>query len=156
MSDVNLMTVGPNESDNPIFGQLLNDLRTSKRLSRSEAGKRLKVSSEYIRLIERGERVPALGTTIQMLEVYGVPYTHTNDRLFFENASVKFTSRIKKSRSLIRYAVTQERTVYVTSTDPVNAALLATRIFKNEKKQADRINVDGPVREVSLKVEERR
>ena len=92
------MTIGPDEEDNPIFGQFLCDLRTSKRLSRAEAARRIYVSSEYIRLIERGERSPALGTAIKMFDIYGLPYIQERSHLHFENTSVNFVSRIKEAR----------------------------------------------------------
>lgn len=55
---------------------------------------------------------------------------------------------------LRRYTVKQERSVQVSANDPVNAALLASRVFANTKKQADQTNVRGPIREIALEVRE--
>lgn len=95
------MAVGPGQEDNPIFGQYLNDLRISKKISRAEASRRLGVSLEYIRLIERGERTPALSTAAKLFDIYGVPYIFSRSQIVLANTSITFTSRIKESRSSI-------------------------------------------------------
>jgi transcriptional regulator with XRE-family HTH domain len=92
------LIVGPNESDNEKFGKILHDFRNNIRLSRSEAANRLGISSEYIRLMERGIRTPALGTAIKLLDIYEIPYDINQSRVIFENTAVKFTSRIKEAR----------------------------------------------------------
>lgn len=98
MSQRLTVTVGPKEDDNPIFGQYLNDLRIAKRFSRADVSDLLGVTSEYLRMIERGKRTPALGTTIKMFEIYGVPYTRNRSQITLDNASINFTSRIKEAR----------------------------------------------------------
>jgi transcriptional regulator with XRE-family HTH domain len=94
------LIVGPNEPDNEKFGQLLQKFRTDNQLSRSEAASSIGVTSEYLRLIERGKRAPALGMATKILNFYGVSHTVSNHQIFFGNISisVEFTSRIKESR----------------------------------------------------------
>jgi len=96
--DIRSLIVGPNESDNEKFGQILQKFRTDNQLSRAKAANRIGVSSEYVRLMEKGERTPALGMARKILYFYGVPYTVTKNQIFCENISVEFTSRIKESR----------------------------------------------------------
>jgi transcriptional regulator with XRE-family HTH domain len=94
------LTVGPNKPDNVKFGEILHNFRNNVRLSRSEVASRLELSSEYIRLIERGERPPPLGTAIKLLAAYELPFDVDikRSRIIFETTSVEFTSRIKEAR----------------------------------------------------------
>lgn len=98
MSDSIILTVGPDELDNPAFGHILLGLRTKMDLTRSEAANRIGVTSEYVRLMERGERTPALGMALKMLDVYDVPYTLDESQVYFENVSAEFSGRIKEAR----------------------------------------------------------
>jgi len=98
MATINL-TVGPGEAGNEKFGELLNELRIAAGVTRASAADILGVSSEYIRLIERGKRVPAWGGMPKIFDAYGVRYTHHGvDSWAFEDVLVKFTSRIRESR----------------------------------------------------------
>ena len=63
-------TVGPGQSDNSSFGELLESLRWKAGLSRADAAAKLGLSSEYLRLIEIGKRTPALGQMRNLLHVY--------------------------------------------------------------------------------------
>lgn len=93
------LTVGPDESGNTKFGEILQNFRMRNRLSRAEAADRIGVSGEYIRLMERGERTPALGTMLKMLDIYEVPCDLINkSQVTFSDVSVTFTSRIKEAR----------------------------------------------------------
>ena len=64
------LVVGPSESDNPRFGDLLARLRERIGLSRADAAARLGFSVEYLRLIEAGQRTPALGQMQAFLDIY--------------------------------------------------------------------------------------
>ena len=98
MSDINILTVGPDESDNAQFGEFLFDLRRAAKLSRIKAGQLIGVSSEYVRVIELGKRTPALGTALKILDIYQTPFTLNGSRIILEGFSVEFTSRIKEAR----------------------------------------------------------
>jgi transcriptional regulator with XRE-family HTH domain len=102
MNEFRKYVVGPGEIDNFAFGELLAAVRVNSRLTKPEAAKRLSVSPEYIRLIEKGERTPAFGTTIEMLEVFSEPYETDDFTIILPQfrASIEFTSRIKKSRKI--------------------------------------------------------
>lgn len=52
------------------------------------------------------------------------------------------------------YTVVQEREVKVSATNPIDAALLASRVFASTKKATDQINVLTPIRERALNVRE--
>ena len=108
------MVVGPGESDNSRFGELLERLRWKAGLSRAEAAAKLGFSSEYLRLIEVGKRTPALGQMRNLLSVYGAsghvekisPQGYRQDLLVFDPLDgddgdpiiVEFTSRIREAR----------------------------------------------------------
>lgn len=65
------MIVGPGrDKDNLSFGELLEDLRKKAGVSRAEAADRIGVSAEYVRLIETGQRTPALGQMTNFLAAY--------------------------------------------------------------------------------------
>jgi transcriptional regulator with XRE-family HTH domain len=93
-----LLVVGPNESGNVQLGEILHTLRDKANLSRTEAAEKFEVSSEFLRLIERGKRVPALGTMRNMLQVYDVNYHVDGNTIIFEKTTVEFTSRIQEAR----------------------------------------------------------
>jgi transcriptional regulator with XRE-family HTH domain len=98
MSEVVALIVGPDEPDNVKFGEILHALRSRPR---SVVAEELNVSSEYVRLIERGERSPALGTALKMLNLYSISYELDKFQLTFQyrkHYSVEFTSRIKEAR----------------------------------------------------------
>jgi transcriptional regulator with XRE-family HTH domain len=98
------LTVGPNEKDNYGFGELLKKIRASRRMTRAAAAKDLNISAEYLRLIERGMRVPAFGLMPEMLELYDqhTYAIHGDDTIVFTSSwgthSVTFTSRIRARR----------------------------------------------------------
>ncbi|MEU8118122.1 helix-turn-helix transcriptional regulator [Spirillospora sp. NPDC049024] len=108
------MVVGPGESDNSRFGELLERLRWKAGLSRADAATKLGFSSEYLRLIEVGKRTPALGQMRNLLRVYGAkgaveqisPQGYRQDLLVFDPLDgdhgdpviIEFTSRIREAR----------------------------------------------------------
>ena len=98
MSDPTRLTVGPGELDNLEFGEVLDRLRIAANLSRAQAAAQIEVTSEYLRLIERGKRTPALGTMPKLLESYGVSFQMDRDKITFGRYSVRFTSRIREAR----------------------------------------------------------
>jgi transcriptional regulator with XRE-family HTH domain len=98
MSDSIILTVGPEEADNPAFGHILLSFRTRMNLTRSEAASRIGVTSEYVRMIEKGERSPALGMALKILDAYEVPWTLDESQVYFENVSAEFSGRIKEAR----------------------------------------------------------
>jgi transcriptional regulator with XRE-family HTH domain len=99
MRDISL-TVGPNELGNTRFGEIIYTFRLHSKLTKPKAAERIGVSTEYIRLIERGERTPALGTLLKILDIYGVSYEQKpkSQVVIDGNISVTFTSRIKGAR----------------------------------------------------------
>jgi transcriptional regulator with XRE-family HTH domain len=108
------LVVGPGESDNSRFGELLERLRWKAGLSRADAAAKLGFSSEYLRLIEVGKRTPALGQMRNFLAAYGAdgdvervsPQGYRQDLLVFdplhgddgEPVTVEFKSRIREAR----------------------------------------------------------
>ena len=98
MSEPTRLVVGPGESDNEKFGDILRQLRMTKELSRAVAAARIGVSSEYLRLIEKGQRTPAAGLMPHLLRTYDVEFLLGFQRVIFENHEVKFTSRIQEAR----------------------------------------------------------
>jgi len=97
------LVVGPNEPDNLEFGRLLEEFRLKVDLTRRKAADILGVSSEYVRLIERGQRTPALGNMPTLMRMYSVNYSaHVNGGLIDLGPSgqifVEFTSRIRERR----------------------------------------------------------
>ena len=78
------LVVGPGEADNEHFGEILERLRKRAGLSRMEAAKAIGVTSEYIRLIERGKRTPAAGQMPKIMGAYGIH----GDAAFFGERSV--------------------------------------------------------------------
>ena len=108
--DRRTLVVGPGESGNEEFGSLLRALREFVRLSRIEAAARLGVSLEYLRLIEAGRRIPALGQMPRFLsEYHALGGTHipqhdgsVADLILYlrpeEPVFVEFRSRIREAR----------------------------------------------------------
>jgi transcriptional regulator with XRE-family HTH domain len=97
-SELKQIIVGPDQKDNHVFSRLMTIYRNRHHFSRAKVAKDVGVSSEYVRLIEQGYRIPAMEMVAKFLEVYSVPYTIGESRLLFDDYSVEFTSRIKSSR----------------------------------------------------------
>lgn len=157
------LVVGPDEPENVEFGEILRGFRTMSGLARSQAALRIGVTSEYIRLMEKGERTPALGTALKILENYGIPHevNITRSQLIFENTLVEFTSRIKEARGanvpeLRYYTVTEEREVKVSANNPKDAAVLADSILSGETDPVHQTNVQAWPRKTTLYVREDR
>lgn len=111
--------VGPREADNEKLGELLLELRTKAGFSRTTAAHRLDLSSEYLRLIERGVRTPVEGNMRSILDLYRATYTVELGRIVIGDVSVEFTSRIKEPR----------RKAYIEEEVPVPATMSrSTRI----------------------------
>src|SRR3954452_14194811 len=105
-------TVGPGAPNNGEFGELLERLRWKAGLSRADAAAKLGLSSEYLGLIEVGQRTPALGPMRNLLDAYGARgdvqrregYRH--DLVIFDPVKgddgdplfVEFKSRIREAR----------------------------------------------------------
>lgn len=92
------LVVGPGEADNTEFGEIFERYRVALEMSRAEAAQKLELSNEYLRLVERGRRVFALGTMPKVLTLYGIPYEVEPDGVIFDRYSVTFTSRIREAR----------------------------------------------------------
>jgi transcriptional regulator with XRE-family HTH domain len=93
------LLVGPGEEDNVQFGNMMARFRTAAKFTRAEAGKAFGFTSEYIRLIERGKRVPAAGNMRRILNVYGVDCEEIEPGLIIlGDFSIEFTSRILEPR----------------------------------------------------------
>ena len=106
------LIVGPERTrDNEGLGRILADFRQLAGLSRSEAAARLKVSAEYLRLIELGRRSPALGQMRAFIDVYGIegevgrlqPGGDRPDLILVppysdEPVTIEFASRIREAR----------------------------------------------------------
>lgn len=92
------LVVGPDEPGNVQLGMILHNLRDRAKLSRAEAAQKHEVTSEYLRLIELGKRIPALGTMGTMLIVYNIDHHISGNVIVFETFTVEFTSRIRKTR----------------------------------------------------------
>lgn len=92
------MIVGPNSPDNEKFGRLLESLRQRVYLSRRDVAENLGITSEYLRLIERGKRTPALG----LMPYFAVLYERTclidGNRVTLGRDVIEFTSRIREAR----------------------------------------------------------
>jgi transcriptional regulator with XRE-family HTH domain len=112
MPDDNDWKVGPNEPDNVPFGDLLKRFRVQKGLTRAQAADRLAVTSEYLRLIERGKRTPAFGTMPLIFGIYDVHFITDGERYVIDEASIEFTSRIREGR---QKTTTDEQHILVTT-----------------------------------------
>lgn len=91
--------VGPGQvSGNLNLGQFLASCRINAGLTKPKAAIDLEVSEEYIRLIEKGKRTPALGMAIKMFNLYGTQYSQEESTLTVGHVIIEFTSRIKEAR----------------------------------------------------------
>lgn len=116
MTETISLRVGPNESDNERLGELLRQLRVDTAgLTQVQAAERLHISSEYIRLFEKGQRVPPAGRFVVILDVYEVPYELHREKDHYAVSvgeyRIAFTSRIREVRrstpKQARYLLTQ-------------------------------------------------
>lgn len=98
MSNPTHIVVGPREPDNKKFGAILEELRVKARFSRIEAAEVIGVTSEFIRLIEKGERIPAMASVSPLLTAYKIEHDIGVRYVEFDRYSVEFTSRIQNSR----------------------------------------------------------
>lgn len=92
------LTVGPSGKDNKQLGDILVALRDDVCLSRAEAAQQIGISSEYLRLIERGHRAPACGQMNHILNVYKTLYSRSRNQVSFSGYVVEFDSRIQEAR----------------------------------------------------------
>jgi transcriptional regulator with XRE-family HTH domain len=137
MSEIRKYIVGPDEVDNLAFGELLAAVRINSGLTKSKAAERLSLSPEYIRLIEKGERTPAFGTTIEMLKVFSEPYETDDFTIILPQfrASIEFTSRIKK---LEKKFISRDETIgriirlMVTTSDSTLSSILVKLIEESD------------------------
>jgi transcriptional regulator with XRE-family HTH domain len=91
--------IGPGEGDNREFGAWMQALRHTAGLTRAEAANRLSLSSEYLRLIERGKRTPASGNMVRFCEVYElIGQREGSNSWLIEGKMITFTSRILEAR----------------------------------------------------------
>lgn len=60
------------EFDIKSFGKMLLKLRNEKNYTRATAYKKSKVSSDTLRLIEKGERLPTIDTLLKLSRLYEV------------------------------------------------------------------------------------
>lgn len=103
--------VGPGAPHNRQFGQLLEGIRKHNGLSRADAAAELGLSAEYLRLIETGQRTPALGQMRVFLRAYRAegaveqelpdgtrPDLVLLDPVGGEANIVEFKSRIRRAR----------------------------------------------------------
>jgi|1186.fasta_scaffold119386_2 transcriptional regulator with XRE-family HTH domain len=98
MSDLTQLVVGPGEPDNAELGEILERYRINAELSRRAAAAQLELSSEYVRLVERGKRTFTLGMMPKVLSIYDITYELELDRIVFDRYSVQFSSRIREAR----------------------------------------------------------
>lgn len=92
------LVVGPGETDNAAFGELLRRYRAQTGLSRAGAAERLGFTSEYLRLIERGKRTPVYGSMPLIFSIYHVNYITDGDSYVVDEVAITFTSRIREPR----------------------------------------------------------
>lgn len=95
------LIIGPDQDeDNKIFGEFLQQCRISKQLSRNAAARTLNVSSEYVRLIERGKRAPSMGLVPHILDLYEMQFRIAGLRTIVIEGHlvVDFISRILEAR----------------------------------------------------------
>ena len=94
------LTVGPNQEDNEKFGGLLHHFRDAVGYSRAEAAQRLGLSSEYVRMLERGERTAPIGRVRDILNHYEVDFVMDVRKMVInDEVEVEFTSRILEARN---------------------------------------------------------
>lgn len=91
--------VGPREPDNAYFGKFLQEKRKIAKFSRAQIAAEMNLSSEYFRLIERGERVPAEGNFPKLMDILGVDCRVDGEYwVVDEQVTLEFTSRIREAR----------------------------------------------------------
>jgi transcriptional regulator with XRE-family HTH domain len=95
----NDLVVGPKEPGNEEFGELLRQFRIQKGLTRKQAAERFGFTSEYLRLIERGKRIPAWGNMPLIFGVYDVSYVLIGEQYLIDDVYIRFTSRIREART---------------------------------------------------------
>lgn len=93
------LVVGPDEPGNEEFGKLMQEFRIRSQLSRAAVADVLGISSEYLRLVERGKRIPALGRMDSILSLYRITHDIGIDYLAFGTYFIEFTSRIREARN---------------------------------------------------------
>ncbi len=130
------LVVGPGEEDNEKFGRLLENFRLDNGLTRAQAAKKIKLSSEYIRLIEHGKRVPANGQARNILETYGVSCIIGRNKLSFNNIIVKFTSRIQAARE----NTTQEIVTIENLTRAEQIGLIVDQLVRADEKKLRQVH----------------
>lgn len=89
------LVVGPGQADNKQFGEILEELRTKAEVSRATIASYLELSSEYIRLIERGMRTPAFELMPRILSAFKTEYVLGLRQISFGDYVVEFSSRIQ-------------------------------------------------------------
>jgi transcriptional regulator with XRE-family HTH domain len=135
MDNISLI-VGPNEIDNLKFGGILHTFRIRNQLSKPKAAERIGVSPEYVRLIERGERTPALGTLLKILDIYGVSYERNGSQVVMdETVLVDFTSRIKNARHSLpnptRYELIGQIVSFLSITDDDTLRIIHSKLLRS-------------------------
>jgi len=102
--------VGPGAPDNRPFGELLEDIRVHNGRSRADVAAEVGLTAEYVRLIETGQRTPALGQMPALLQAYGadgaveqeMPDGSKPDLVLLDAEGdphfIAFTSRIREAR----------------------------------------------------------
>lgn len=102
--------VGPGAPDNRPFGELLQDIRIHNERSRADVAAEVGLTAEYVRLIETGQRTPALGQMPALLQAYGadgaveqeMPDGSKPDLVLLDGEGdphfIAFTSRIREAR----------------------------------------------------------
>ena len=73
-------------------------LRTRQNLTQEELGKKLGIHSNYLGLMERGERLPRLPLLVRMAKYFGVKPA---DLIFEEEKPMKLDSRQKELLKII-------------------------------------------------------
>ena len=83
-------------SDNKEFGDLLKTLRLRAGLTQKEAAKKLLHTIMYLRMFEKGQRVPQAGRAANIFRGYGVPFevirSYKSITLVIEDATIKFSA----------------------------------------------------------------
>ncbi|WAX55545.1 helix-turn-helix domain-containing protein [Jatrophihabitans cynanchi] len=162
------LVVGPGCPDNARLGEYLKALRVQAGFaSRAQAADALGLSSEYLRLVEKGERTPALGQLRNFLTVYSAdgavekPLANgaRPDLVLFnpadgKTAVVEFKSRIREARrpvvldtnviaeGLATFAEVQKRLLESINPDGARQGLAV--VAAAQKRLLESINHDGP------------
>lgn len=122
------------------------------------------------RVFEIVQENPGLTTSeIQKLHEPTITLKHTKDRLQYLRHQRRVANRGRPQRWYVKepsyplggrlpeiryYTVTQEREIKVSANSPIDAAVLANRVFSNTKYPEDQVNVKMPIRERALNVRE--